>query len=60
MNVFPTFSAQDLSYAHNVASQVQSIDEANKKQAELEASQKNETEFDGSEGSTNSDVENAE
>jgi hypothetical protein len=53
-------SAQDLSYAHNVASQVQSIDEANKKQAELEASQKNETEFDGSEGSTNSDVENAE
>ena len=52
--------AQDVSHFHDVASQVQSVDEANKKKAEFEESQKNETEFEGNEGSTNSDVENAE
>lgn len=52
--------AQDVSHFHDVASQVQSIDEANKKKAEFEESQKNKTELEGSDVSTNVDVQNAE
>ena len=45
--------AQDVSHFHDVASRVQSIDEANKKKAEFEQSQKK---LESSEGLTNSAV----
>ena len=52
--------AQDVSHFHDVASRIQSIDEANRKKAEFEESQKNRKGLEDSEQSTNSDVNNAE
>ena len=52
--------AQDVSHFHDVASRIQSINEANKKKAEFEESQKNKKELESSEQSTISDVNDAE
>ena len=46
-------SAQDVSHFHDVASRIQSFDEANQKKAEFEGSQKNKQELESSEQSTN-------
>ncbi len=51
--------AQDVSHFHDVASRIQSIDEANKQKAEFEESQKNKKDLESSEHSTISDGKNA-
>ena len=50
--------AQDVSHFHEVASEVQSIDEANKKKAELEISQQTEKELENGEPPTSQDSQN--
>ena len=50
--------AQDVSHFHEVASTIQSIDEANKKKAELEKSQHTEQELDNGEPPTAPDAQN--
>ncbi len=52
--------AQDVSHFHEVASKVQSMDEANKKRTELEESQEEKREFESGERSTTPDAQNVE
>lgn len=52
--------AEDVSHFHEVASTVESIDEANKKKAEFEKSQKEKKEFENGEQSTTPDAQDVE
>ena len=52
--------AQDVSHFHEVASRIQSIDEANKKKAEFEKSQHTEQELDSGEPPMTPDTQNVE
>ena len=52
--------AQDVSHFHEVASRIQSIDEARKEEAEFEKSQKEKKEFEDREQSTTPDAQDVE
>ena len=52
--------AEDVSHFHEVASRIQSIDEASKKKAELEKSQKDRKELENGETPTDPDAQNFE